>query len=43
LRKIELEIAAKQGKFDADLILLLKTTEELRRLKLNPPLISHPV
>jgi DNA primase len=43
LRKIELEIAAKQGKFDADLILLLKTTEELRRLKLHPPLISHPV
>ena len=43
LRKIELEIAAKQGKFDADLILLLKTTEELRRLKLNPPLIRHPV
>ncbi len=43
LRKIELEIAAKQGKFDADLISLLKTTEELRRLKLNPPLIRHPV
>lgn len=43
LRKIELEIAAKQGKFDADLISLLKTTEDLRRLKLNPPLIRHPV
>jgi DNA primase len=39
IRKIELEIAAKQRNFDADLILLLKTNEELRRLKLHPPTI----
>jgi len=43
MREIELEIAAKQGKFDADLISLLKTNEELRKLRLNPPTLRLPV
>jgi len=42
IRKIELEIAAKQQNFDSDLLSLLKTGEELRRLKLNPPTIRTP-
>lgn len=42
IRKIELEIAAKQRNFDADLILLLRSNDELRRLRLNPPLIRLP-
>jgi DNA primase len=43
IRNIELEIAAKAPKFDADLISLLKANEELRRLRLNPPAIRPPV
>jgi DNA primase len=42
IRKIELEIAAKQRNFDSDLISLLKTADELRRLRLNPPTIRPP-
>ncbi len=42
IRKIELEIATKQRTFDSDLISLLKTGQELRRLKLNPPIIRPP-
>ncbi|MGH8017071.1 MAG: hypothetical protein ACREIA_02080, partial [Opitutaceae bacterium] len=42
IRKIELEIATKQRTFDSDLISLLKTGDQLRRLKLNPPTIRSP-
>lgn len=42
IRKIELEIAAKQRNFDDDLLSLLKRSEEFRRLKLNPPIL-HPL
>ncbi len=42
IRKIELEIAAKQQTFDAELIHLLRTADDLRRLKLHPPTIRPP-
>ena len=37
IREIELEIARKREKFDAEVIALLQKVQELRRLKTNPP------
>ncbi len=37
IREIELEIARKREKFDAEVIALLKKVQELRRLKSSPP------
>lgn len=42
IAKNQLEIAAKQGNVDADILSLHKANEEFRRLKLNPPVIKEP-
>lgn len=42
IRKIELEIAAKQGNVDADLLSFRQTLTELRHLRTHPPTIHVP-
>jgi DNA primase len=39
IAKNQLEIAAKQGNVDADILSIHKANEEFRRLKMNPPVI----